>query len=112
MAGRRYETPRTSPSAVAATATVATRTTQLYNKSPEETSLHEIECLHIRALSTTIDREAYELPVFVREWPAFIAVTSFRYSALTAPVSMVQESGLLLLWCVVPTVQHEPENKR
>ena len=110
MAGRRYETPRTSPSAVAVHA--STRTTQLYNKSPEETSLHEIECLHIRALSTTIDREAYELPVFVREWPAFIAVTSFRYSALTAPVSMVQESGLLLLWCVVPTVQHEPKNQR
>ena len=45
MAGRRYETPTTSPSAIAVHA--STRTTQLYNKLPEEISLHEIECIHI-----------------------------------------------------------------
>ena len=45
MAVRRYETPTTSPSAIAVHA--STQTTQLYNKLPEEISLHEIECIHI-----------------------------------------------------------------
>ena len=52
--------------------------------------------LQDHARSATIDREVSELPVAMWGRAAVFAVTSFRFSALEAPVLVVQDPGLPL----------------
>ena len=62
-------------------------------RSAQSAANHEFFC----SLLATIHCEVYKLPVIVRGWAAFFAVTSRLYSALKTSVLMVQDPDLLTL---------------